>query len=68
MLGSGVTVHLSIPEVIVVGLVLGLAVLRELLHVVRSNGDELEFLRWWASFRRQLREIRRHESQLKPVA
>lgn len=59
MLGSGVTLHLSIPEVIVVGLVLALAGIREVLHLVRANGDELlDFLRWWQAFRGEFARIR----------
>ena len=60
MFDAGLTLHLSIPEVIVVGVVLTLAVLRELLHLIRSSGRELlDFLRWWRSFRQEWRELRR---------
>jgi len=55
-----VTIHLSVPELVIVITVLTMSALRELMHILRANGDEfLSFLSWWVSFRRELTEIRR---------
>ena len=52
MFADGLTVHLSLPEAILIAIVLALAVLREVLHPIRSNAEELlRFRRWWAFFR-----------------
>jgi len=62
-MADGFTVHFSVPELIVVGTFLGLSLLRELMHLVRTNLDEvLRFVRWWASFRRRLRIAQRSGS------
>jgi hypothetical protein len=60
MFGAGVTIHLSIPELIIVAVVLGFSAIRELMHLARANGEEvLEFLRWWAKFRHDVRQALR---------
>ena len=56
---AGVDIHLSYPELIVLVFLLAFGLLRELMHLVRSMGDELlHFLEWFAKFRKRLRALR----------
>jgi hypothetical protein len=65
LLDTAVTIHLSIPEVVLVTIVLVLAAIREFLHLVRVNAEELlEFLRWWISFKGQVHRIRQAGASL----